>query len=262
MPARPRPLTVLAAVALAAAGASLGAGGTGPVAALTGSSAAGTAPADGARPDVGQAVDLTGGADGTTSALGTDSTADTAVVPGERVAAASSRAGERLAPAAPPAPAALPALPTSPAPSLTDQQARVEEVRAEAEARHAEEAARAEAQTAAAAETERVIAAQAALADPRGVARTLAAERGWGEQQFTCLDRLWTRESSWQWDADNPTSSAYGIPQSLPGTKMASAGPDWQTNPATQIRWGLGYIGEVYGTPCGAWAKSQSVGWY
>jgi hypothetical protein len=60
----------------------------------------------------------------------------------------------------------------------------------------------------------------------------------------------------------NPSSGAYGIPQALPGGKMASAGGDWRTNPATQIRWGLSYIASTYGTPCGAWAHSQSHGWY
>jgi uncharacterized protein YabE (DUF348 family) len=96
----------------------------------------------------------------------------------------------------------------------------------------------------------------------RSAARALAAERGWGESQFTCLDRLWTRESGWRVDADNPSSSAYGIPQALPGSKMASAGADWRTNAVTQIEWGLGYIAGRYGTPCGAWAKSQAAGWY
>jgi hypothetical protein len=62
--------------------------------------------------------------------------------------------------------------------------------------------------------------------------------------------------------ADNPNSSAYGIPQALPGSKMASAGPDWANNPITQIRWGLGYIADRYGSPCGAWGHSQSHGWY
>jgi hypothetical protein len=98
-------------------------------------------------------------------------------------------------------------------------------------------------------------------ADPRSVARRLLAERGQGDQ-FGCLDRLWHKESGWRWNADNPTSSAYGIPQSLPGSKMASAGADWRTNPGTQIRWGLGYISEVYGGPCAAWRHSQAVDWY
>ncbi|MCK6211033.1 G5 domain-containing protein [Georgenia sp. EYE_87] len=98
--------------------------------------------------------------------------------------------------------------------------------------------------------------------DPRAIGRELAAARGWGADQFSCLDSLWTRESNWSVTADNPTSSAYGIPQALPGSKMASAGADWATNPATQITWGLNYIAGRYGTPCGAWGHSQSVGWY
>ena len=98
--------------------------------------------------------------------------------------------------------------------------------------------------------------------DPRTVARALLAEFGFSESQFGCLDSLWERESHWNVYADNPNSSAYGIPQALPGSKMASAGPDWATNPVTQIRWGLGYIEDRYGSPCGAWGHSQSHGWY
>jgi len=79
--------------------------------------------------------------------------------------------------------------------------------------------------------------------------------------QYSCLVSLWNRESGWRWDAENP-SGAYGIPQALPGSKMASAGADWQTNPATQIKWGLGYISQVYGTPCNAWAHEEAVGSY
>lgn len=98
--------------------------------------------------------------------------------------------------------------------------------------------------------------------DPRSIAQALLGEFGFSADQFGCLDSLWTRESGWRVNADNPSSSAYGIPQALPGSKMASAGADWATNPATQIRWGLGYIQGRYGSPCGAWAHSQSRGWY
>ncbi|HET6563686.1 MAG TPA: lytic transglycosylase domain-containing protein [Marmoricola sp.] len=98
--------------------------------------------------------------------------------------------------------------------------------------------------------------------DPRLIAQGLLPEFGFSADQFSCLDALWTKESGWNPAADNPTSSAYGIPQALPGSKMASAGPDWATNPATQIRWGLGYIADSYGTPCSAWAHSQASGWY
>jgi hypothetical protein len=98
--------------------------------------------------------------------------------------------------------------------------------------------------------------------DPRIIAQALLAEFGWRQDQFGCLDSLWERESHWNVHADNPNSSAYGIPQALPGSKMASAGPDWANNPITQIRWGLGYIADRYGSPCGAWGHSQSHGWY
>ncbi len=99
-------------------------------------------------------------------------------------------------------------------------------------------------------------------ADPRDIARALLPEFGFGAEQFSCLDSLYVSESGWRVDADNPTSSAYGIPQALPGSKMASAGADWATNPETQIRWGLGYIRDRYGTPCSAWSFKQGNNWY
>lgn len=80
--------------------------------------------------------------------------------------------------------------------------------------------------------------------------------------QWPCLYDLWEQESTWNVYAENPTSGAYGIPQSLPGDKMASAGADWQTNAATQIKWGLGYIKSVYGTPCGAWQNEVNFHYY
>ena len=90
----------------------------------------------------------------------------------------------------------------------------------------------------------------------------LAAARGWTGAQWDCLDWLWTRESGWNTYALNTTSGAYGIPQSLPASKMAAAGADWQANPATQIRWGLSYIAGRYGTPCAAWAHEEADSWY
>jgi len=78
---------------------------------------------------------------------------------------------------------------------------------------------------------------------------------------FGCLKDIWNRESGWRYDAENP-SGAYGIPQALPGSKMSSAGADWQTNPATQIKWGLGYIKAIYGDPCKAWAFEEANGYY
>ena len=103
-----------------------------------------------------------------------------------------------------------------------------------------------------------------ALADgaPRDIARALLPDFGFGADQFGCLDSLWTRESNWSPTAHNPSSGAHGIPQALPGSKMASVGADWATNPVTQITWGLGYIQDRYGSPCGAWAHSQARGWY
>ncbi|WP_395242916.1 lytic transglycosylase domain-containing protein [Agromyces sp. MMS24-K17] len=88
------------------------------------------------------------------------------------------------------------------------------------------------------------------------------AARGWPSTEFDCLVALWAKESGWRVNAYNAGSGAYGIPQALPGSKMASAGADWETNAATQIEWGLGYVSGRYGTPCGAWAHSQSSGWY
>lgn len=96
----------------------------------------------------------------------------------------------------------------------------------------------------------------------RAIAKEMAAARGWGDDQFACLDKLWQRESGWSYKAHNSSSGAHGIPQALPGSKMASAGADWATNPATQIKWGLGYIKGRYATPCGAWSSFQSKGWY
>lgn len=118
-----------------------------------------------------------------------------------------------------------------------------------------------------AAEEAAAAAAQAAyLATPAGAqetARTLAATQyGWGDDQFECLVSLWNRESGWSVAALNASSGATGIPQALPGEKMAIAGADWATNPATQITWGLGYISSSYGTPCAAWNHSESYNWY
>jgi len=138
---------------------------------------------------------------------------------------------------------------------------------AAATAAAAAEAARLEAERAAAAEraardAQRAAALANAQANPKAAAQALVAQRGWNDAQFQCLVRLWTEESNWNYRATNRSSGAYGIPQSLPGSKMASAGADWRTNPVTQITWGLGYIAGRYGTPCGAWAHSQSYNWY
>ncbi len=96
----------------------------------------------------------------------------------------------------------------------------------------------------------------------QATAYEMVTKRGWGDDQFACLVALWKKESGWRVNAYNKSSGAYGIPQALPGRKMASAGSDWETNAATQIAWGLGYIKGRYGTPCGAWDHSQRKGWY
>lgn len=114
---------------------------------------------------------------------------------------------------------------------------------------------------------EKVVAAAPAAGTPdpgtaQAIALAMLQSMGWGDAEFSCLVALWDRESHWNVYASNGSSGAYGIPQALPGEKMASAGADWATNPATQISWGLSYISGRYGTPCGAWAASESQGWY
>jgi hypothetical protein len=129
-------------------------------------------------------------------------------------------------------------------------------------------AAKAAAAKAAAAKAAAVKAAavKAAVTTPSGspeqIAERMLSQFGWSSSQFSCLQPLWEHESAWSVTAENPTSGAYGIPQSLPAAQMSSAGTDWQTNAATQIRWGLTYIQGRYGSPCGAWAHEESDNWY
>ena len=99
-------------------------------------------------------------------------------------------------------------------------------------------------------------------ADPRTLAKALMPLFGLSSSEFTCVDNIWNHESGWNVHADNPYSSAYGIPQALPGSKMSSAGPDWQNSAETQIKWGLNYIKERYGSACAAWSFKESHGWY
>ena len=96
----------------------------------------------------------------------------------------------------------------------------------------------------------------------RLIACNLLPTFGFATSQMSALDPLWNHESGWNHTAKNPSSGAYGIPQALPGNKMATAGSDWLTNPATQITWGLTYIKQRYGSPAGAWSFWQSNGWY
>jgi len=141
--------------------------------------------------------------------------------------------------------------------TVTEKATAYEKQVAEDEAKAEEEAAAA---AVAAAE------AQAAANTPEGAKATaqsiMSSTYGWGADQFACLDSLWTKESGWNYQASNASSGAYGIPQSLPGSKMSTVADDWETNATTQVTWGLDYISRAYGTPCSAWAHSQSVNWY
>ena len=122
-------------------------------------------------------------------------------------------------------------------------------------------AATAAAQSPAAAQTAAVT-VPAAAGSPRQIAAAMLGSFGWSASQFSCLEPLWAHESGWSVSAYNAGSGAFGIPQALPGSRMASAGPDWQTDAATQIKWGLQYIKGTYGSPCGAWAHEEATGWY
>ncbi|MBF4633957.1 hypothetical protein ITJ38_06030 [Agreia pratensis] len=139
----------------------------------------------------------------------------------------------------------------------TEAKANVQAAASQADQAAADAAAAAEA---AAAEA---LAAGNTVAGAKATAQSLAASKyGWGDDQFSCLVSLWTKESGWNYQAQNSSSGAAGIPQALPGSKMASAGSDWETNATTQVTWGLDYIKRGYGTPCAAWSHSQSVNWY
>ena len=119
-------------------------------------------------------------------------------------------------------------------------------------------------QTAAAAQPSQTATATvpAASGSPQQIAEAMLGSFGWSSSQFSCLEPLWAHESGWSVSAYNPGSGAFGIPQALPGSRMASAGPDWQTDAATQIKWGLEYIKGTYGSPCGAWTHEEATGWY
>ncbi|CAB4829747.1 hypothetical protein MCEMRE249_00156 [Candidatus Nanopelagicaceae bacterium] len=90
----------------------------------------------------------------------------------------------------------------------------------------------------------------------------MSSEFSWGDDEYSCLNRLWTKESHWNYKAHNYRSGAHGIPQALPAVKMEVISSDWRTNPVTQIRWGLRYIDIRYETPCQAWAKFKRSRYY
>ena len=101
------------------------------------------------------------------------------------------------------------------------------------------------------------------VTDPKEIARQILKNKfGYGSNQFDCFNNIIMRESMWRVNATNPSSGAYGIPQALPGSKMASEGSDWRTNPATQIIWGIKYMKDRYGSPCSAWGFKSANGWY
>jgi hypothetical protein len=155
--------------------------------------------------------------------------------------------------------------------SITREQAKIAAHRkAQAAARKARAKAEAAAKKAAAKKAERArkarIAAQGyspGTADPRQIAKQIMQNKfGYGSDQFSCFNNIIIRESNWDIHATNASSGAYGIPQALPGIKMASVASDWRTNPATQIIWGAQYMKSRYGSPCSAWGFKSSHGWY
>ncbi|MFU8852140.1 lytic transglycosylase domain-containing protein [Micromonospora sp. SL1-18] len=157
------------------------------------------------------------------------------------------------------------------------QRAAEYQAKLHAEAAAKEAAERAREAEAAAASRKKARAAAEAMAKPydgpiptscaqysgnRKIGCAIMLDEGFGIDQFPCLDKLWTKESGWNHKAYNAGSGAYGIPQALPGSKMASIADDWKINPATQVKWGLGYIEGRYDNPCGAWQHSKDTGWY
>ncbi|MFG3255455.1 transglycosylase SLT domain-containing protein [Streptomyces sp. NPDC048172] len=144
-------------------------------------------------------------------------------------------------------------------------EADARKARAAAEKRKAEAARAAKAKAQAAAERARKNAASRSAqrpAAPSGSPQQIAKQIIGDDAQFQCFSQIVERESGWRVNAQNAGSGAYGLVQALPGTKMASAGADWRTNPATQIKWGLGYMKSTYGSPCGAWSFWQANNWY
>jgi hypothetical protein len=111
-------------------------------------------------------------------------------------------------------------------------------------------------------DTAQEAAAASAARAAQQTARKMLGHFGWGGRQFSPLVKLWNRESGWNKYAQNPSSGAYGIPQAVPGSKMASAGKNWRSNATTQIRWGLRYIKGRYGYPRRAWQHELAYGWY
>lgn len=149
--------------------------------------------------------------------------------------------------------------------ALAAQNAKAGEEQEQARIRAAKLAkARKEAAERAAREAERKRLIADARKNPKAAAQALMGDYGFGPGEWGCLEQLWIGESGWNYTAENPSSGAYGIPQSLPASKMASVGADYRTNPVTQIKWGLQYIRDAYGTPCAALSawNSRFPHWY
>jgi hypothetical protein len=139
---------------------------------------------------------------------------------------------------------------------------RAQEVIAKAKA-EAKAKAKAAAEAKAAAQKAKQLAVTNTVAGAKAAAQSImSSQYGWGSGQFSCLNSLWTKESGWNYRAYNANGGATGIPQALPGSKMAAMGSDWASNATTQIKWGLWYINATYGSPCSAWSHSQAMNWY
>ncbi|MFF9215901.1 aggregation-promoting factor C-terminal-like domain-containing protein [Streptomyces viridosporus] len=143
--------------------------------------------------------------------------------------------------------------------AIAKKEAAEKQAKAEKEAKEREEAeAKAAASRSATRDASEIaVKSSYTVAEVQSIARQMIPG-----DQFQCFSNIVQRESTWNYLAVNPSSGAYGLVQALPGSKMASAGADWQTNPATQIKWGLGYMNERYGSPCGAWSFWQANHWY
>ncbi|MEV6975095.1 transglycosylase SLT domain-containing protein [Kitasatospora sp. NPDC093806] len=199
--------------------------------------------------------------------IGTQASAQQAAADAAAKAAAEQKAAEEAArqQAAAEAQAKADAAAKEAADKAADKAAKAEAdkaAKAAEEKRKADEAAanRSKARSAMAA-TDSAPSAPAVSVSPGSVQETAQQIIG-NDAQFQCFSQIVKRESGWDYTATNKSSGAYGLVQALPGTKMASAGADWRTNPATQIKWGLNYMNSRYGSPCGAWSFWQSHHWY
>ncbi|MFI6152127.1 transglycosylase SLT domain-containing protein [Kitasatospora sp. NPDC051170] len=147
--------------------------------------------------------------------------------------------------------------------AAADAQAKAAaQAKADADAKAADDARKAEAANRSKARSALTTTDSTPVSVSPGSVQDLARQIVGDDAQFQCFSNIVKRESGWDYTATNKGSGAYGLVQALPGSKMASAGADWRTNPATQIKWGVGYMNSRYGSPCGAWSFWQSHNWY